>query len=168
MDIITTYLATYSAGEVITLVISVLAVFGIVIDTTPVIKLNPMKWLLGQIGKMLNDDTNKRIDSLEGKITVLDDKIEDTRKKREEDIQKRDMERIKEIRLTILDFANCISARHRTEDECLEIFELDQEYIGLLSRYELVNGRTTKAMEKIQKYYDTLIENEMKENGIIE
>ena len=44
--------------------LGVLAAAGIVIDMTPGIKVQPVRWLLGWVGKQLNRDMQSKLDSL--------------------------------------------------------------------------------------------------------
>lgn len=67
-----------------------------------------------------------------------------------------DRTRIKEIRSKILDFANSIPKRERSIEEVEEIFDLDEEYLTLLEKYGEHNGRTTRAMEVVNQYYDKI------------
>lgn len=157
MDAIVSYFSNLSLGETIRLVIEVCAILGIGIDLTPQIKFNPIRWIFRQIGNLFFADTNKRIED-------ISKKLEDVEKKVDENKKEVDIVRMKTIRSTILDFANCIEKRQRTEDECDEIFELYEEYESLLLKYDMKNGRTNHAMDKIQTYYDILIAKNIKDS----
>lgn len=65
---------------------------------------------------------------------------------------------MKDIRSRILDFSNSLGKRERDIEEFEEIFELDDEYISLLNRCCMNNGRTDRAMGNIKRYYENMKE----------
>lgn len=89
---------------------------------------------------MLNAELYERIDKLEGKV--------------EDNIYTQDQKRINQIRLGIWDFSNSLSTCQRDLEEYEEIFDMYEEYEGLLKKYKKKNGRTTRAMENIRWHYD--------------
>lgn len=151
MDELLSLLSSIDISKLIQNLIYICGVFGIVIDVTPWVKFNPIRWVFSQIGRLLNGE---RFDKLETEITQLKTEVKQNR-------YDQDQNRIKDIRKTILDFANSIPKRERDMDEINEIFDLDQEYIVLLKKYNMLNGRTDRAMDKIRKYHDKLVEQEI-------
>lgn len=95
------------------------------------------------------DDLNKKIDEINQKLSQLSDKIIDNEKVT-------DYRRMRELRRTILDFANGMSKRSYDREMCEEIFDLYEEYEGLLNKWQETNGRTTRAMDSITRYYHSL------------
>lgn len=138
------HIITYLSGITIDvkLVLTILALFGIAIDFTPIIKFNPIRYLLRQFGKLLNAELYERIDKLEDKV--------------EGNIYTQDQKRINQIRLAIWDFSSTLSSRQRDMEEYEEIFDMYDEYESLLKKYKGKNGRTTRAMENIRWHYDEL------------
>lgn len=151
MNELLSFLSSIDISKLIQNLIYICGIFGIAIDITPWIKFNPIRWFFSQIGRLLNGE---RFDRLENEITQLKTEVKQNR-------YDQDQTRIKEIRKTILDFANSIPRRDRDMDEINEIFDLDQEYLILLKKYKMENGRTDRAMEKIRKYHDKLVEHEL-------
>lgn len=145
------FLSSINLSELFQNIIYICGILGIAIDLTPWVKINPIRWLFAQIGRLLNGE---RFDKLENEITQLKTDVKQNR-------YDQDMTRIKDIRKTILDFANSIPARMRDLDEIDEILELDKEYLDLLKKYHMDNGRTDRAMTKIQKYRNKLMDQEM-------
>lgn len=145
------FLSSINLSELFQNIIYICGILGIAIDLTPWVKINPIRWLFAQIGRLLNGE---RFDKLENEITQLKTDVKQNR-------YDQDMTRIKDIRKTILDFANSIPARMRDLDEIDEILELDKEYLDLLKKYKMDNGRTDRAMTKIQKYRNKLMDQEM-------
>lgn len=145
------FLSSINLSELFQNIIYICGILGIAIDLTPWVKINPIRWLFAQIGRLLNGE---RFDKLENEITQLKTDVKQNR-------YDQDMTRIKDIRKTILDFANSIPARMRDLDEIDEILELDKEYLDLLKKYRMNNGRTDRAMTKIQKYRNKLMDQEM-------
>lgn len=145
------FLSSINLSELFQNIIYICGILGIAIDLTPWVKINPIRWLFAQIGRLLNGE---RFDKLENEITQLKTDVKQNR-------YDQDMTRIKDIRKTILDFANSIPARMRDLDEIDEILELDKEYLDLLKKYYMNNGRTDRAMTKIQKYRNKLMDQEM-------
>lgn len=148
-EIILNYLSFVTLKDITTYIVLFLSVLGIGIDLNPKIKVNPIRWCLAQIGKMLNADVNTRLDKMETNISNLSKTVGDDR-------YNQDQTRIKDIRSRILDFSNSLAKRERDLDEFEDIMDLDIEYVDLLKKYGMKNGRTTRAMENIRNHYDKL------------
>lgn len=95
------------------------------------------------------DDLNNKIDEINQKLSKLSDKIIDNEKTM-------DYRRMRELRRTILDFANGMAKRQYDKEMCDDIFDNYEEYEGLLLKWNETNGRTARAMDAINRYYQTL------------
>lgn len=144
MKEIITYLAGNDFKECLKIAAWLCGILGITIDCTPWIKLNPVRWLFAQLGKLLNGN---RFDEIQKEMSELKDEIKQN--KREQDLT-----RIKDLRSRILSFASSIPKGEPELEEYEEIFDLDEEYVGLLAKYNMTNGRTTRAMSIIELSYN--------------
>ena len=108
------------------------------------------KWFESQeaLSKQLAE-VIKQTKDISEQVLKLSNKVNENRKEA-------DLTRIKEIRSRILDFANTLPKSERSIDELEEIFDLHDEYEVLLEKYNQTNGRTTRAMEVVETYYDRL------------
>ena len=108
------------------------------------------KWFDSQeaLSKQL-EEVIKQTKDISEQVLKLSNKVNENRKES-------DLTRIKEIRSRILDFANTLPKSERSIDELEEIFDLHDEYEILLEKYNQTNGRTTRAMEVVESYYDKL------------
>lgn len=102
--------------------IEVLAIFGVVIEVTP-IKISPLKW----IGRRLNLELKEDVEKIEKRIDELEMK----------QIQKD----IDQKRKTILDFANSLRQdKKHTVEEYENIIRMIDDYIVLCEKYNIKNG----------------------------
>lgn len=102
--------------------IEVLAIFGVVIEVTP-IKISPLKW----IGRRLNLELKEDVEKIEKRIDELEMK----------QIQKD----IDQKRKTILDFANSLRQdKKHTVEEYENIIRMIDDYIVLCEKYCIKNG----------------------------
>lgn len=129
----------------------VCSLFGVAIDCTPWIKFNPVRWTLAQFGKLL---IGKRFDEMQKEMSELRNEVQLNRREQ-------DLTRIKDLRSKILDFSNSLSKRERDLEEYEEIFDLDEEYIELLKKHDMTNGRTTRAISTISQSYEELLHRAM-------
>ena len=108
------------------------------------------KWFESQeaLSKQLAE-VIKQTKDISEQVLMLSNKVNENRKES-------DLTRIKDIRSRILDFANTLPKSERSIDELEEIFDLHDEYEVLLEKYNQTNGRTTRAMEVVESYYDKL------------
>ena len=91
-------------------IVAVLGLFGVGVEMTPFIKINPISWIMSKLGRMLNAELLKEVASLK---TEFHDHL------REEDEEK-----INNIRKEIVDFSlSCQRGEHHTRDEFDRIFE---------------------------------------------
>lgn len=102
--------------------IEVLAVFGVVIEVTP-IKVSPLKW----IGRRLNSE-------LREDVKILKKEVDDLKK---EQIQKN----IEQKRKIILDFANSLRQdKKHTVEEYENIIRVIDDYMIMCEKYKIKNG----------------------------
>lgn len=124
-------------------IIMIFGIFGIAIDMTPWIRINPVRRFFRQIGKLLNGDLLAKIDDMDEKIKATQEES--------------DKRRIKDVRYKILDFSNSLSKRQRDKEEFEELMDLHIEYIKLIEKYEMENGRVDRAMKNIEYHYEQLL-----------
>lgn len=126
-------------------IVTVLGVLGIGIEVVPVIKINPVSWILKRIGNMLNADITKKVD-------VLQDEFH-------HHLKERDFDRINDIRKEIVDFSlSCQRDEHHTRDEFERIFSRVDEYHNLLKKYKMENGKINIEVGYIEKVYAMCLE----------
>lgn len=126
-------------------IVTVLGVLGIGIEVVPVIKINPVSWILKRIGNMLNADITKKVD-------VLQDEFH-------RHLKERDFDRINDIRKEIVDFSlSCQRDEHHTRDEFERIFSRVDEYHNLLKKYKMENGKINIEVGYIEKVYAMCLE----------
>ena len=129
-------------------IIQILLLLSTFIEITPRIKWNPWTSLVKWIGKLINGDLVKKIDSINQKVEKLqNDRYEDEKDR---------------IRWEILDFANsCRNGRNHTKDEYDHIITLNTKYKQLLHLTQDENGVFEEEYKYIQKLYgERLIKND--------
>ena len=112
----------------------ILAVFLIFFEVTP-IKLHPITWILGWIGKKLNGSLKQDIADLRKDV---------------------DEQRMSAIRSLVLDFSNsCLNGRKHTKEEFDHILDENKNYEQLVSKYEdkIQNDVYKEAIEYIKRIY---------------
>ena len=120
-----------------------LAGIGIVVDLTPGIKIQPVRWAIKQLGNLLNSDMKEQLDKLQKDFQ--DHKIDSWRRE-------------------ILDFANsCINHRRHTKEEFDHILDISAKYSKYIADNKLTNGQVDVAEEYIKEIYKTC----MHENDFI-
>lgn len=126
-------------------IVAVLGLFGVGVEMTPFIKINPISWIMSKLGRMLNAELLKEVASLK---TEFHDHL------REEDEEK-----INNIRKEIVDFSlSCQRGEHHTRDEFDRIFERVQKYHELLEKYKKENGKIDIEVKYIGKVYTECLE----------
>lgn len=104
----------------------IVAIFTACVEIAP-IKVNPVSRLLKWVGKIINEDLDKRIDGIEVELTTI----------RKEAYEKD----VRDIRSEILDFANsCHNKRKHTKDEFIHIIEQITRYEELVEKNQIPNG----------------------------
>lgn len=102
-------------------------VLALFVDFTPGIKLNPVKTVLRWIGKMINGELKKELESVKTSLKDQQDSIDENEKDR--------------IRWEVLDFASsCRNGRKHTKDEFEHIIVLNGKYHRLLEKTDDTNG----------------------------
>lgn len=129
--------------ENVSYMIMIFSIFGIAVDMTPWIKINPVRWCFRQIGRLLNGDLLTKIDEMDKKIKATQEES--------------DKRRIKDVRYKILDFSNSLSKRQRDKEEFEELMDLHIEYTKLIEKYAMENGRVDRAMKNIEYHYEQLL-----------
>lgn len=107
-----------------------LAGIGIVIDITPGIKVQPVRWLIKQLGNLMNHDMKEQLDQLQKDFT--DHKVDSWR-------------------MEILEFqSSCINHRRHTKEEFDHIIDILAKYDKYIKDRKLTNGQVDVAHEYIQ------------------
>lgn len=110
-----------------------LAGLGIIIDLTPGIKLQPVRWLIKQLGNLLNHDIKKQLDTLQDDLMA---------------------HKVDSWRHEILSFANsCMNRKRHTKEEFDHIIEVHDAYEAYIEKNHLENGRVKADYAYIQKIY---------------
>lgn len=125
-----------SEQELIDLVktgVALLASFGVVVEFTPFIKVNPLSWLLEKVGAALNKDLNERVGDLSKQMTAHE---------------------IDQLRWNILDFANsCRQGRRHTKEEFDHVIKSHSDYEKILRANKLENGQVNTDYKYIEEIY---------------
>lgn len=124
-------------------VIAWLAGIGIVVDLTPGVKIQPVRWAIKQLGNLLNSDMKEQLDKLQKDFQ--DHKIDSWRRE-------------------ILTFSNsCINHKRHTKEEFDHILDISAKYKKYIEDNKLTNGQVEVAEEYIKEIYKTC----MRENDFI-
>lgn len=138
----------------------VVIIFTFVIQITP-IKWNPWSQLFKWIGKLINTETDKKINDLIDSTKKLNKKLEDETQSLDNKItglhKMVDENEKDRIRYEVLDFANsCHNNRRHTKDEFEHIIALNDKYDILLQRTGDKNGIYKAEYEYLMKLYKKL------------
>lgn len=118
-------------------VIAWLAAFGIVVDITPGVKIQPVRWLLKRLGNLINADLKKQIDNLQKEVTEF---------------------KVDSWRTEILDFSDsCMNHRRHTKEQFDHVIEILDRYDKYITENELTNGQVDVAHEYILEIYKQCI-----------
>jgi len=121
------------------------------------LKINPWSFIgkifsksISWVGSRFNQSINEKIDDIEEEIKHVAEKVDEVD-------MKNDQNRMKELRWTILSFANTLgdNEKTRTVEEFDDIYAAYDEYEQLLTKHSMKNGRTNRAMKKVDRYYDS-------------
>ena len=111
---------------------------GWVVEVVPAFKWNPITSCLKWVGNKMNGDLKSHLDAVE---------------------KENDMRRIKDLKSEILAFSRSLKpfeqnkvSEEFTSEDFDSVFESYEEYETLLSKYGMKNGKTTRAMENINKH----------------
>lgn len=128
-------------------IVQICLLLSIFIQITP-IKINPWTTLFKWIGKLINADSNKRIDALIEKTDNMKEDIKTLTTNMNENEKDR-------IRWEILDFANsCRNGRRHTKDEFQHIITLNDKYKNLLALTGDKNGVFEAEYDYIRRLYE--------------
>ena len=110
----------------------VIAVFCVFFEVVP-IKVHPISWALGWLGKKLTGDIRKDIADLRKDV---------------------DEQRMSNIRSLVLDFSNsCLNGKRHTKEEFDHIIEENKTYEELVKKYEIQNEVYKEAYAYIKRIY---------------
>lgn len=140
--------------------VQVVLILSVFIQISP-IKINPWSKLFKWIGKIITEESNKKIDSLETSINETNTKVELETTAIKASINENEKDR---IRWEVLDFANsCRNGRLHTEEEFKHIISLNDKYTILLKLTNDKNG----VFESNYKYIKELYEERLKTNDFL-
>ena len=133
------------------------------------IKINPLTWLgkiiqkaFHWIFKLIMADIMQRFDEVEKKFETKCNDLSDNLKLVKEENDKR---RIIEIRWHIINFSDMLKKTEYEKDAYEHILDdLHPEYMELLDRYGLKNGKVDRAMEIITESYNKHFANWLDDN----
>ncbi|MBQ3109862.1 MAG: hypothetical protein IJC69_01805 [Clostridia bacterium] len=136
--------------EYVALIVTAIGVLSVFVEVSK-IKLNPWKMLFEFIGKSLNRDVKKELDSIKGLIKCQGESI------REIEMMV-DMNEIKRIRAEIFAFADsCKMGEKHTEEAFLHIIDIHEDYEELIEKYNMTNGRITLDYDYVMKVYQDCV-----------
>lgn len=123
--------------EAVKTVISILAACGIVIDLTPGVKFQPVRWVLKRLGNLINADINKQLDELKKEVTEF---------------------KVDIWRTEILDFSDsCMNHQRHTKEQFDHVIEILDKYDKYITENKLNNGQVDVAHEYILEIYKQCI-----------
>ena len=134
----------------VTLIVTAIGVLSVFVEVSK-IKLNPWKMLFEFIGKSLNRDVKKELDSIKGLIKCQGESIREIE-------MTVDMNEIKRIRAEIFAFADsCKMGEKHTEEAFLHIIDIHEDYEELIEKYNMTNGRITLDYDYVMKVYQDCV-----------
>ena len=114
-----------------------LAGIGIVIDLTPGLKFQPVRWLLSRLGNLINADIKKQLDGLQKDFTEF---------------------KVDAWRTEILDFSDsCMNGQRHTKEQFDHVIEILDKYETYITENKLKNGQVDVAHEYIKEIYKQCI-----------
>lgn len=127
--------------EYIRSIVATLAGFGIVIEVTPWIKINPVSWILGKLGDALNKNQEEKLKNISQSLGDLKKQMTD--------------HEIDQLRWNILDFANsCRQGKRHTKDEFDHVIRAHTDYLAILQRTGRTNGQVDADYRYIEEIYN--------------
>ena len=134
----------------IPVLISVVTACSVFVEVSK-IKFNPWKSLFAFIGRSLNRDLSKELNNIKGILKAHSDYLKDIE-------MLVDMNEIKRIRAEIFAFADsCKTGVKHTDDAFLHIIDIHDDYINLLKKYDMSNGRISVEYEYIMSIYQCCV-----------
>jgi hypothetical protein len=123
--------------EIVKSVITWLAGIGIVIDLTPGIKFQPVRWLLKRLGNLINADIKKQLDELQKQFLEF---------------------KVDSWRTEILDFSDsCMNHQRHTKEQFDHVIDIIDKYDDYIAKNKLKNGQVDVAHEYILEIYKQCI-----------
>ena len=124
--------------EAVKTVLSVLAACGIVIDLTPGVKFQPVRWVLKRLGNLINAGVNEQYEKIQKRLDELQMEVTEFK--------------VDSWRTEILDFSDsCMNHRRHTKEQFDHV-------IDTLNKYEkYTNGQVDVAHEYILEIYKQCI-----------
>ena len=114
------------------------ALFCLVFEISP-IKLHPISFVLGWLGRKLTGDIRKDISDLRMDV---------------------DMQRVSNIRTLVLDFASsCMNGSRHTKEEFDHVLDENKIYKNLCEKYEIENEVYKESYEYIKRVYRKCLDN---------
>lgn len=134
-------------------VIGVLAVLGIAVDLTPVIKIQPIRWLLKMLGRQLNKELVDELSTVKERLDIEEKKL--------------NAHIIGVQRHEILAFSNdCINHVPHTREEFEHIIDIHDQYLNTVSADNIENGRVDLAFKIIEEnFLDCISKNSFLKRG---
>lgn len=120
------------------------------------IKIHPITAILGWLGKKLTGSIKKDIDDLKKDTDKNYNKLQARMDETEKAV---DMQRIEDIRSSVLDFANsCLNHRKHTKEEFDHILQKNVTYEKLVEKYGIDNEVYTESYNYIKRIYRKLLD----------
>lgn len=117
------------------------------------VSLNPWSLCSKLLKSFLKWLGNQMMEEVIGKVSNIESNLDDMNIKLQDVDRKIDLNRIKEIRWKILDFSNSLINRKRDREEYENIYKIHDEYLELLEKYGMTNGKVDRAMRNIDHRY---------------
>ena len=126
--------------EAVKTVLSVLAACGIVIDLTPGIKFQPVRWVLKRLGNLINAGVNEQYEKIQKRLDELQMEVTEFK--------------VDSWRTEILDFSDsCMNNRRHTKEQFDHVIEILDRYDKYITENKLTNGQVDVAHEYILEIY---------------
>ena len=130
--------------EAVKTVLSVLAACGIVIDLTPGIKFQPVRWVLKRLGNLINAGVNEQYEKIQKRLDELQMEVTEFK--------------VDSWRTEILDFSDsCMNHRRHTKEQFDHVIEILDRYDKYITENKLTNGQVDVAHEYILEIYKQCI-----------
>lgn len=130
--------------EAVKTVLSVLAACGIVIDLTPGIKFQPVRWVLKRLGNLINARVNEQYEKIQKRLDELQMEVTEFK--------------VDSWRTEILDFSDsCMNHRRHTKEQFDHVIDTLNKYEKYITENKLTNGQVDVAHEYILEIYKQCI-----------
>ena len=130
--------------EAVKTALSVLAACGIVIDLTPGIKFQPVRWVLKRLGNLINAGVNEQYKEIQKQLDELQKEVTEFK--------------VDSWRTEILDFSDsCMNHRRHTKEQFDHVIEILDRYEKYIEENKLTNGQVDVAHEYILEIYKQCI-----------